>query len=103
MHHFVVYTFVGLYTDYPEMAEWDLLVFKVAYDFENVENRRGQSLCVSVCPLSAIPRKGLVYMTIASLTILTFIQGHKCVSNWTTFFNLQYLGQYLSYYTQTWR
>ena len=37
-----------------------------------------------------------VYMTIASLMTLTFIQGHKCVSN------LQYLGQYLSYYIQTW-
>ena len=32
----------------------------------------------------------------------SFIQGHKCVSNVTTY-NLQYLGQYLSYYIQTWR
>ena len=32
---------------------------------------------------------------------LTFNQGHKCISTWTTF-NLQYLGQYLSYYIQTW-
>ena len=29
---------------------------------------------------------------------LTFIQGYKCVSNLITF----YLGQYLSYYIQTW-
>ena len=26
-----------------------------------------------------------VYMTIASPTIMTFIQGHKCVANLTTF------------------
>ena len=26
-----------------------------------------------------------VYMTIASLMTLTFIQGHKCISNLTTF------------------
>ena len=25
-----------------------------------------------------------VYMIIASLLTVTFIQGHKCVSNWTT-------------------
>ena len=29
------------------------------------------------------------------------LQGHKCVSNFDYFFNLQYLGQYLSYYIQT--
>ena len=40
-------------------------------------------------------------MTIASPMTFTFIQGHKCVSNSTTF-NLQYLGQYLSYYIETW-
>ena len=44
-----------------------------------------------------------VYMTFASPTTLTFIQSHKCVSNWTgLLFNLQYIGQYLSYYIQTW-
>ena len=37
-----------------------------------------------------------VYMTIASPMTLTFIQGHKCVSNIWLLFNLQYLGQYLS-------
>ena len=29
------------------------------------------------------------------------LQGHKCVSNWSTFY-LQYLGQYVSYFIQTW-
>ena len=43
-----------------------------------------------------------VYMTIAIPTTLTFVQGHKCVSN-LLFFNLQYLGQYLSYCIQSWR
>ena len=33
---------------------------------------------------------------------LAFIQGHKCASNLTTFLNLQYVGQYVSYYIQTW-
>ena len=42
------------------------------------------------------PTKGL-YDHYNPMT-LTFIQGHKCVSNVTTFFNLQYLGPYLSYY-----
>ena len=42
-----------------------------------------------------------VYMTFASLMTLTFIQDHKCTSNLTSF-NLQYLGQYLSHYIQTW-
>ena len=40
-----------------------------------------------------------VYMTIASPTTLPFVKGHKCVSNLTGFFYLQYLGQY---YIQTW-
>ena len=32
-----------------------------------------------------------------------FIQGHTCVSNFTSLlFNLQYLKQYLSYYIHTW-
>ena len=42
-------------------------------------------------------------MIIASPMTLTFIQRHKYASNLTTFFNLQRLGQYLSYYIQTWR
>ena len=43
LHTLVVYIGV-LITD----GEY-LLVFKVAYDFEKVEHRRGQSLCLSVC------------------------------------------------------
>ena len=39
-------------------------------------------------------------MPIASPMTLTFTQGHKCVSNLPTF-NLQYLGQYISYHIQT--
>ena len=42
-----------------------------------------------------------VYASIASPMALIFIQGHKRVSNVTSF-NLQYLGQYLSYCIQTW-
>ena len=41
-----------------------------------------------------------VYTTIASPMTLTFTQGPKCVTNVTTY-NLQYIGQYLSYYIQT--
>ena len=42
-----------------------------------------------------------VYMTIVSPMTLTFVQGHKCLKL-DYFFNLQYLGQYLSYGVQTW-
>ena len=41
-----------------------------------------------------------VYMTIARLMTLSFIQGHKCIS-YLALFNLQYLRQYLRYYIQT--
>ena len=41
-------------------------------------------------------------MTIASLMTLTFMQGHKCISNLFSFFNSQYLGQCLWYYIETW-
>ena len=40
-------------------------------------------------------------MTIASPMTLTFIQGHKCVKL-DYFLTWQYVGQYLSYYIQTW-
>ena len=44
-----------------------------------------------------------VYMTITSTMALTFIQGYKSVSNLTwASLKLQYIGQYLSYYIQTW-
>ena len=42
-----------------------------------------------------------VYMNIANPMTLTFIQGHKSVSNVLTF-KLQYLRQYLSCYIRTW-
>ena len=42
-----------------------------------------------------------VYRISFSPMTLTFIQGYKCVSN-LTFINLQYLGQYLTYYIHTW-
>ena len=41
-------------------------------------------------------------MTIASLMNLTFILGHKYISDLTTFNLQQYIRQYLSYYIQTW-
>ena len=42
-------------------------------------------------------------MPIARPMNLTVIQGHKCVSNVTTFeLAVAYIGQYLSYYIQTW-
>ena len=40
-------------------------------------------------------------MVIASPMTLTFIEGRKCLKL-GYFFNLQYLGQYLSYGIQTW-
>ena len=42
-----------------------------------------------------------VYMTTTSPMTVTFIQGHKCVSNVTTFFYLRCIGQYVSYYIIT--
>ena len=42
-----------------------------------------------------------IHITIAREITLTFIQGHKCASNFS-FFTLQYLGHYLSYYIQIW-
>ena len=42
-----------------------------------------------------------VYMNIASPMTLAFLQGHKWDSIWLLF-NFQYVGEYLSYYIQTW-
>ena len=44
-----------------------------------------------------------VHMTIAGPMTLTFIQGHKCVSNLTTFLTYNISdNNYVSYYSQTW-
>ena len=43
-----------------------------------------------------------VYMTGASPMTLTFTQGPRCISKLIYCLNLQYLGQYLSYYIKTW-
>ena len=41
-------------------------------------------------------------MTIPSPMTLTFIQGHKCVSNRTTFLTCNISDNSLSYYIQAW-
>ena len=52
-----------------------------------------------VCCEDSPPKRS--HTTITNPMTTTFIQGHTCISNLTTF-NLQYIGQYLSYYIQSW-
>ena len=80
------------------------LTFIQSHTYLNQENNK----CLIISEtIQAMPIKFVVkivrlkvYMTIASLMTLTF-KVTSASQTWLLF-NLQYLGQYLSYYSQTW-
>ena len=90
----------GAYMHYARVNYIDLDLHSRSH--QNQENKKGLIISETI---QTIPIKFAVkivrlkvYMTLASL--MTFIQGHKCISNVTTFWLA--ISRTISYYVQTW-